>query len=49
MVIGGQRLGWSDLGDVVVEAHRQLKKAIERARVASERLLAQHHEDAFLR
>ena len=34
LVIGGQRLGWPDLGLVVVEAQRKLKEAIERARVA---------------
>ena len=34
---------------VVVEAHRQLKEAIERARIALERLLAQHHQGSFLR
>ena len=45
LVIGGQRLGWSDLGCIAVEPQRQLKEAIERARVASERLLPQHHEE----
>jgi hypothetical protein len=31
LVVGGQRLGWSDLGRIVVEARRQLKEKTERA------------------
>src|SRR5262249_21294362 len=49
LVIGRQHLARPDLARIVVEEPRELKEAIERARITLERLFTQHHEGTFLR
>src|SRR5262249_23293039 len=49
LVVGAQGLGQPHLPGIVVEALRQVHDAIERARIALERLFTQHHEGTFLR